>query len=384
MNFREIEWDSFSNIKSMAHYERWKTIERGKEVAPPVLVTIDSSNMCNLNCKWCNANSVRKNSIISHSSLMKIADFLCTWKDSNNLFDVKAICIAGGGEPLLNPFIGEFISVVTKHKECSVVTNGLLINNFLHELLLCKYVAVSVDAGSKETFNKLKGLSSDDESFDKIISNIKKLVKMSKENKCELSKEGFSFGVNYRMLLYKDNIGEIVKAAEIAKSIGCKNFHVRPATIPWNEKKENIYTKSDLELFKEQIQIAKKLEDDSFHVKTTLFKFNSDFKTENDFEKCHAIFMTMTIMPPDIKADKDSINVNVCCDRRADKSMNLLTNETNISYIKQMWGSDKHWNIFDLITEDEIKNNCPRCTYYQHNVMFDNTVFNDNMLVNFI
>ena len=45
-----------------------------------------------------------------------------------------------------------------------------------------------------------------------------------------------SYGVSYKYLLYdRDNIGEMYMAAKLAKEIGCKNIHFRPAGTPWDK-----------------------------------------------------------------------------------------------------------------------------------------------------
>jgi len=52
-------WNPFNSYKLLAHVDRWKGIKRGRAIPPPVLVTVDPTNLCNLNCVWCNAEFVR-------------------------------------------------------------------------------------------------------------------------------------------------------------------------------------------------------------------------------------------------------------------------------------------------------------------------------------
>ena len=86
----------------------------------------------------------------------------------------------------------------------------------------------------------------------------------------------------------------------------------------------------------------------------TLGKFDENFNKKNDFCHCYGIFMTATLMPP--------------------------------NQIARAWGSKKHWDIFRALTQNEIQNRCPRCTYYTHNKIYENCIEDnkDNLLLDFI
>lgn len=91
--------------------------------------------------------------MMSRDTLMALADFLPNWQGSPEWpRGVEAICIAGGGEPLLHPDIGAFIERVIGHGiEVGVVTNGTAIDRLLEPLSMCTWVGVSVDAGTAAT-----------------------------------------------------------------------------------------------------------------------------------------------------------------------------------------------------------------------------------------
>lgn len=382
-NISKRNWTSFNSGKLFYHIGRWKLIKEGESCPPPVLITVDPSNYCNLACEWCNAWEMRKNKkILSRDILLDFVDFVADWRAYG--YGVEAICVAGGGEPLCNPFVGEFLVALNqKGIKTATVTNGILIDNFIEELLVNQYVAVSVDAATASTFNKYKGLNESSEVFNKIISNIEKLCNASKKVSCNLGKISPSNGVNYRMLLYKDNIGEIVEAAKIAQEIGCNSLHIRPASIPYDGHMSFSFDKDDIELFKEQVAQVEEKKRSDFGFYYTLGKFDKYFNKCNDFEHCHALFMTGTLMPP-LNTNQDTYCFNVCCDRRSDAMMRLVTNERNFSKIKEVWGSDLHWKIYKEITDAQISQICPRCTYYEHNKIFESCIETDTMLINFI
>lgn len=383
-------WNPFNSYKLLAHVERWRYIRRGRPIPAPVLITVDPTNMCNLNCTWCNAAFIRKqrHRSLSENALTAIADFLPRWSDNCKSWEpgVKAICIAGGGEPLLNPDTAGFIDKVTgRGIEAGVVTNGVLINKYIDPLSQATWVGVSVDAGSARTFNKNKGMPDDSDCFDRIIDNIQKLTDYSRRHNYKLGWKHPAYGVSFKYLLYKENVHEIYKAARLAKDIGCKNIHFRPAGTTWDKigtPDEIKFSDEEIAVFKDQVVKALELDDKNFGVYGVTHKFNSQFEASNCFDKCYAIFMTAVIMPPaGSETPDDSFVVGLCCDRRGDHKLELARNITDPNEINSLWGSEIHWQMHDRIL---IQRECPRCTYQPHNEIYEQVILNDSMTHKFI
>ncbi|MHC4456536.1 MAG: radical SAM protein [Planctomycetota bacterium] len=383
-------WNPFNSYKLLAQVERWRKIKRGKPIPAPVLITVDPTNFCNLNCIWCNAEFVRRQrkASLSEKALLKIADFLPRWGHGQNAWEpgVQAICIAGGGEPLLNPATGKFIDkVVANDIDVGIVTNGTVMNKFVDSLSQAVWVGVSVDAGTKKTFNKLKGLKPDDDVFDRIIDNIAILADYANMHNNKLGWKHPAYGVSYKYLLYKDNIAEIYEATKLAKQLGCKNIHFRPAGTTWDKlgtEQEITFSQDQIALFRQQITMALELDDKGFGVYGVTHKFNSQFTSANYFSKCHSIFMTAVIEPPvGEDAPEDSFTVGLCCDRRGDAKLELARNIEDPQEIQKLWGSEKHWDIHDSIA---IQTECPRCTYQPHNEIYEQVILNDTMTHKFI
>ncbi len=383
-------WNPFNSYKLLAHVETWRNIKRGKPLPAPILVTVDPTNVCNLDCIWCNAEFVReRKTSLSKQALERIADFLPRWSEDSPYQGngVQAICVAGGGEPLLNPHTGDFIDrVVSRGVEVGVVTNGIFVDKNVDSLSHTTWVGVSVDAGTSSTFNKLKQPDRQgSETFDKIINNISILVDYSRRHNNKLGWSHPAYGVSYKYLLYKDNIGEIYEATKLAREIGCKNIHFRPAGTTWDKigtEQEIAFTKDDVAEFKEQIAMAMELDDGTFGVYGVTHKFNNQFERSNHFDKCHAVFMTAVFEPPVGKdADRDAFVVGLCCDRRGDSKLELARNITDPNEINRLWGSDGHWDIHDKIVADV---ECPRCTYQPHNEIYEQVILYDSMTHKFI
>lgn len=384
-------WNPFNSYKLLSHVHRWRLIKRGKPIPPPVLITVDPTNSCNFGCTWCNAAYVRthRKGSLSEHALMDIADFLPKWGAGNGVWKpgVEAICVAGGGEPLLNPATAPFIDrVIANGVEVGVVTNGSLINQAIDSLAHCTWVGVSMDTGTPETLNKLKMLKPESNTFETIIENIATLIDYSRRHNHRLGAKHPAYGVSYKYLLYKENIGEIYQAAKLAKEIGCKNIHLRPAGTTWdnvgNATNAIQFTPDEISLFNEQITKTLELDDETFSVYGITHKFNSQFDVCNHFQKCYAIFMTAVIMPPSGKGiEKDAFTLGLCCDRRGDSKLELGSNLTDVATINKLWGSEGHWKIHDRIN---IRGECPRCTYQPHNEIYQQVILNDSMTYKFI
>ena len=388
-------WNPFNSYKLLAQVERWKKIKRGRAIPPPVLITVDPTNVCNLNCVWCNAEFVRKErgGALSEKALREIADFLPRWGEPPGgegagceEVGVQAICIAGGGEPLLNDATGGFIDrVVANGVDVGIVTNGTMINRFIDSLSEAVWVGVSVDAATKQTYNRLKGLPDGCDLFDRVVDSIAILVDYAKTHNNRLGWKHPAYGVSFKYLLYKGNMGEVYEAAKLAKRLGCKNIHFRPAGTTWDKldtEKEIIFSSEDVLLFEQQVSESLQLDDETFGVYGVTHKFNSQFGSANYFNRCHSIFMTAVIEPPVGKdAPKDSFTVGLCCDRRGDQKLELARNIEKAELIQELWGGREHWKIHDGIV---VQSECPRCTYQPHNEIYEQVILNDSMTYKFI
>ena len=383
-------WNPFNSYKLLVHVERWRKIRRGRPVPPPALITVDPTNVCNFNCVWCNAAYIRehRNFSLSEQTLLCLADYLPRWGASRNGLEpgVKAVCVAGGGEPLLNPATPSFIDRAFHNGiEIGLVTNGSRIHQCIDSLSQCTWVGVSMDAGSAHTFQTLKRCSDESHAFDRAIQNIALLADYAKRHHTQLGKPHPSYGVSYKYLLYKENIGEIFVAAKLAKAIGCKSIHFRPAGTTWDKlgtPDEIVFTPEELAIFNEQIALAQELDDENFSVYGVTHKFNSQFGISNCFDKCYSVFMTAVVGPPATReSPKDAFTLSLCCDRRGDAKLELLRDSLTFADVEKHWGGKEHWDIHDRI---DVATECPRCTYQPHNQIYEEVILNDSMTYKFI
>lgn len=376
------KWNPFNSYKLLAQAYRWRQIVRGQPIPQPALVTIDPINQCDLRCDWCNTAYILDGhgGMLHRETLQALADFLPRWQGAPTWpAGVEAICIAGGGEPLLHPHLGAFIDRVADHGiEIGVVTNGTNLDRFLEPLARCTWVGVSVDAGCAETFRRLKGV----DCFDRVMGNIQQLTRYAAENVCRLGAQQSGSGVSYKFLLTPENMADIVPAARLAKELGCRNFHVRPAGIPWHKlasRQSGLFCDGEHQLLTESLDAVRCLEDETFGIYGITHKFARDLNPANRFNQCHALFMTCVVMPPR-HGGNELYRLGFCCDRRGDTLLEAPGVGGTMEDIATFWGSRGHWHIFDHLDLSQ----CPRCTCQPHNQIMEQVILADNMTYKFI
>ncbi len=146
----------------------------------PLMVRIETTTRCNLQCPHC------PNSILSSNP-----DFT---SDMDNTLYFKIIdeiaCESpktlvrpfGGGEPLMRKDIGELIKYAKDKgiRNISINTNGTLLTKKRRNELIksgLNHIEVSIDAATKETYQKIKKSPL----FDRVINNTIAYIKESKQ-----------------------------------------------------------------------------------------------------------------------------------------------------------------------------------------------------------
>ncbi len=233
---------------------------------PPITINVDPTTMCNMRCFWCNAWRVMEDRhMMSREELGVIAGIV---KDMG----VKAVCIAGGGEPALNPYLVDFLGDVQGYAKCGLITNG--IRSVDHLADLCEWIGFSVDSGKPDTFKTVKGV----DRFNDVIGNIKKVIATKKTD------------VTYKFLACHENHREIHKAALLARDLGVSVFHVRPVSYQSTRSHRDRKLTDIAERINEGIEKARSLETDSFKVASTGFKFGANYEEHNTFPACRNIY----------------------------------------------------------------------------------------------
>jgi len=148
--------------KIMANVDRAiEHIETG--YTAPVLVEVDPSNACNHACNFCLSSYIHfdkfKGTETFSRALMDRDVLMNLCKDFVDM-GVRAVNWTGGGEPTLNKHLKEAIEYCGHHGiKMGMFTNGTLFDKWdMFDTLVenMTWVRISVDAGTKQTYNGIR------------------------------------------------------------------------------------------------------------------------------------------------------------------------------------------------------------------------------------
>lgn len=345
------KYNSFNSYKGLcwfsSHYQPIAKWFKGEGKLPqPIELSLDPAHVCNFKCGHCNAQRYlvlnpdevpSDKKIMTEEHLKNLIDFMAEW-------GVRGVCMGGGGEPLMNKNVWNLPSyIVKKGMSCSFATNGSLINEEIaREMMNCRWIGVSVDAGTKETFKKVHEV----DCFDKVIENIKLLVKMKKET-------GSKVDIAYKFLITPYNWKDLYEACKLAKEIGVRDFHARPVDLQRKDFTHAIDLNYNIEEIHELFNRCHDLEEgDNFRVFTIMHKYDPNFKVQHTFKNCSSSSLM-------IQCCSDG-NVYVCADHRIEPRFKLCSHFPEPKKILDFWGSDNHREILKSVNADV---ECARCTY---------------------
>jgi len=358
------------NSKNCPHLVKIKKIRKiQKEVN---VYNLECSPYNNYFVNWvlvhnCNAANIISSSLEdpTEEHLLKLADFLRDWGKDTQEGSPKSCCVSGGGEPFMNSGTPALLERLhTNGIQIGVITNGSLLDDKKIDILAktCRWVGISMDASTSETYNLIKGIKGD--LFKRVCENLSKLSK-------RVGELGLENDICFKFLLSPENYKEIYNAACLAKELGVRDFHLRPVGYQNISKltgKVLTYTPEMLEEINEQIDEIFKLGTDYFRVFGVRHKFTPDFQPRNNFKRCWCIPMV-----PTFGADG---NVHTCFDMRGREDLIMCKHFE----IADFWNSDKHKR---MVKELDTKT-CPRCTFATYNEVVEQVFLKDNMCRRFL
>ena len=358
------EWNNpynpFNSAKILMYADKLKQCAAG-ECPVPVTVAIDPTNKCNYDCIWCNAYDIRhqKRVELSKDELLELADFIKDW-------GVRSTCVAGGGEPYMNKHTSDLLIRCKENGlSNSIITNGSLLTHLDINVIAntCRWVGISMDASSVETYNKVKGISND-KIFDKVLDNISEI-------RGTIDSIGSDCDIGYKFLLHPFNQHEIYNAAVLAKSVGADDFQVRP--VGWeNMTLAKGKLEWNFESINSQLEKMFELEDDNFHVYGIRHKYANDLKKKVNFNKCRA-----SSLHPAFCADGKLYS---CIDMRGKKELVICDYLPEIKNVLKHWNSKGHKAILNNINV----NSCTKCTFAGYNEIIEKVFIQDTMCRNHI
>ena len=198
--------------------------------APPVLIEVDPSNACNHACNFCLSSYIhcdKHKGTETFSRAQMPREMLMGICEDFVEMGVRAVNWTGGGEPTLNRHLKEAIQYCGQNGiKMGMFTNGTLFDKWdMFETLVenMTWVRISIDAGTKETYNDVRRAKGKQD-WDKMVSNLSKLIETNKRhgNKIDI-------GVGY--VISPDTYSEIVDFANFFKDFDLSYCQYKPEII---------------------------------------------------------------------------------------------------------------------------------------------------------
>lgn len=192
----------------------------------PITADIEPTLACNLNCVMCHRKELAKSRT---QMTMSLADFK---RVIDKLPTIMKLNLQGMGEPLAtNDFFAMVSYARSKGIYVSTVSNGMLLNAARAKQLVASglnRIYFSIDSSDNEAYRKYRSEAGDLRIVKKNISQLAELRKAEK-------KSALSIGI--WMLLFENNVDQLVKMVELAYSIGADELIVQ-SNITYRGKKQ--------------------------------------------------------------------------------------------------------------------------------------------------
>lgn len=295
----------------------------------PTTVGIGTHFFCNANCVFCLGGNYPYFTIDRYKKFFeeKLSDVLCK---------TSFVDFHGYGELLLMPKMNEFLKYLDKKLPNQIktfFTNGFALKNIKFPTNSFYNVIVSLHASNKQLHNQIVGI----DSFDDIVSNIKKLQKQK------------NVKLNLYSVLTNLNLNDMEKFLLLANKLKIKNVIFRYLTI-------FEYKHFDLSVF-----FNKKLVNNKFKRVLDLSKnLGISVNLPYSFKKYNT-FIQHCCSPWDYFYVENQGNVNKCI--FADTHIGNL----NKSSFYKIWNNKKYQILRENLFLNKPDDVCKKCINYNKN-----------------
>ena len=265
----------------MEHWDRVRAIIEENAVVP-YEIEIQPESFCNLKCEHCIGKEYRfkHRKYIAEAIMIKIMNEIIAFNKGSPNFKIQRIKFSGFyGEPLVNKkatLIG-IRKAIEGGIKVGLFTNGVLMDSEVREnIVKADYVHISLDAGSDMSLSRIKKSKPGD--FEKIINNIRELVKLRKQT------PGSNLKINVGFILNRENYNEIYNLVRILKEIGIDSVRFKMNILDDPEQKlsENMIEEAYNQIEEAQVDF----EASNFRVESIHSQEETEKIPVPDFDRC--------------------------------------------------------------------------------------------------
>lgn len=335
--------DVYSANKALRHLEILNNIKFHNGASAPAHVQLIVNNACNHNCRFCayrdptyTSNQLFDAKVMMNPHIAMQTIMMC------RRMGVKAIQLSGGGEPAIYPAFDLILDRLLQiDMPFAVVTNGTNLFKFRRQYAMADWIRVSIDAGTPETYQMIRGLKSDKMlQFKQVLLDIEELAK-TKPRRCVI-------GVGF--VATPDNWSEMAQCAALVRDAGVDNIRIG---CQFSAKGADIF-EGKWDEVQAAAADAEALATDSFRVYNRVPEKRSDLVAGRpDYKTCGYQYFTTFI-------GADS-NVYRCCVTAYNRT-GLIGNIRDVHF-EALWDSDERRQNMKEFCATE----CERCQFNNQN-----------------
>lgn len=341
--------DSFKIDSHKLHYHPARVAELidsvddwGKfKFIKPLYAELSVSGGCNHRCTFCSVD------YLGYKPNFFTIEQMSTFFQTSAAIGLKAVMFAGDGEPLLNPYIKEIVSLATLHNiDTSFTTNGVhLSRDFIDSSFKdISWIKVSMNAGTEADYASIHRTKPSD--FQKVWNNLEYAVEYRRTN-------SYSCALGVQSLILPENLANIHQLIERAQATGLDYVVLKPYV-------HNIYMKDhryeDLDYTSSNYldvvsRLSSEYSTDSFSVVSRVNAINKLIGNEDRYSRC--------LSTPSLWFYVSGNGDVYACGAHVGNPKFLLGNIFSSSMI-DIWQSDQRKECWSHVSNELDLENCRR------------------------
>jgi len=348
-----------TSTKLIWHPDRLADWYRGKRIAP-LHIELGITSACNLNCNFCYGKEIGQTDWDTRSELSSI--HFKGLVDECEEMNIKSITLIGEGENTIHSEFDKILDImIDSEVDFGIATNGIKMDDIDKMLKAFTWIRISLCASNKELYNKIHGRNV----YNRVISNVKKLVKRKKEL-------GLETTIGLQAVVTNDNQDDMTNMSSLGRSLGVDYYVFKPCADTPSKKFKIDYDeiRYRFQMFQEYLEMGS-TKDYAVIIKADKFKGGAKhpYKTCYGTEFAIAIDSKGNVAPCAYLLSKDE----------------FIAGNLNESSLYDIIDSDKYWDIQSKVKELNPDKDCEtNCMHYHMNQFLERMMDKKPPHINFI
>ena len=343
----------YLQLRVLSFYHEALMLRNGQMPVPRMCI-LYPTYACNHRCIGCDYSDLnRDRKSLTPAELEHVIDEVLG-------LGVSSVEFCGGGEPTLHPALNRAIDRLVENRVAfGLLTNGTNLTDELNERLVshASYCRVSVEAASREVFERYKRPAGGRTGFDAVLRGIERLVTA---RRARLGRSALQISYKYSVDL--NNYEDVSKAVGLAEALGADSIQFKCIrNVPSEIKDEKLIAS-----LRDGLAEAQRL-----HPRLSVIEH---------LEKSYLRKCRCWLSPLQLTIDAYG-DVFICCYYRHRREKHRLGNVLERA-LADIWYSQEHWEKIQQIGLEE----CNRydCRFHFYNELMHELVTEDGGQLSFI